>query len=289
MYVIKISGKREKFNPVKVRRTCLRAGASPDLANSIVREVIKHVYNGMETRELLKLILKLLKQKDPIVASRYSLKKAMLSLGPTGFVFEEFMVSLLKAYGYQAWCPPLLKGICVKHEVDIIAKSPYKKSDPINEKESSHSRTYMIECKYHNTQGLRSGLKEALYVWARFLDLRDAWRQGIGQEFHCPWLISNTKFSTSAIKYAQCKGLRLLGWKYPRGNGLEYLIENKKLYPVTILRSLDQSSKKILFSKKIILCQDLISIKKKILKQKTMLKDQKLTNLIKEASLIIRT
>lgn len=288
MYVIKVSGKRAKFYPAKVRRTCIRAGASPALADRIVKEVIKHVYNGMETRELLRLILRLLKQKDPVVATRYSLKKAMLKLGPAGFIFEEFMVDLLKAYGYQAWCPPLIRGTCVKHEVDIIAKSPYKKFDPINKKESSHSRTYMIECKYHNTPGLRSGLKEALYVWARFLDLQDAWHKGIGrQEFHRPWLISNTKFSNMAIKYAQCKELRLLGWKYPRGNGLEYLIENKKLYPVTILRSLDQSSKEILFSKKIILCQELISTKKEILKQKTMLKDQKLTSLINEANSII--
>ncbi len=287
MYVIKVSGKRVRFNPAKVRRTCLRAGASPVLADSIVKEVIKNVYNGMETRELLRLILKFLKQKDPIVATRYSLKKAMLSLGPAGFIFEEFIVSLLKAYGYQAWCPPLIQGTCVKHEVDIIAKSPYKKFDPINEKESSHSRIYMIECKYHNTPGLRSGLKEALYVWARFLDVKDAWHQGMGQEFHRPWLISNTKFSNSAIKYAQCKDLRLLGWQYPRGNGLEYLIENKKLYPITILRSLDRASREILFSKKIILCQELISIKKEVLKQKTMLKEQKLTSLINEASSII--
>lgn len=287
MYVIKVSGKRAKFNPAKVHRTCLRAGASQDLADRIVKEVIKHVYNGMETRELLKLILRLLRQKDPIVATRYSLKKAMLSLGPAGFVFERFIVSLLKAYDYQAWCPPLIQGACVKHEIDIIAKSPYKKPDPINKKESSCSRTYMIECKYHNTPGLRSRLKEALYVWARFLDLQEAWRQGKGQEFHRPWLISNTKFSSTAIKYAQCKDLRLLGWQYPKGNSLEYLIENKKLYPITILRSLDRASKETLFSKKIILCQELISTKKGILKQKTMLKEKKLTSLIKEARSII--
>jgi len=287
MYVIKVSGKRVKFNPSKVRRTCLRAGASPVLADRIVKEVMSHVYNGMETRELLRLILRLLKQKDPAVATRYSLKEAMLKLGPAGFVFEEFMVSLLKAYDYQAWCPPLIQGACVKHEVDIIAKSPYKKHDFINEKESSDSRTYMIECKYHNTLGLRSGLKETLYVWARFLDIQNAWHQGIGQEFHCPWLISNTKFSDLAIKYAQCKTLKLLGWKYPKGNGLEYLIENKKLYPITILRSLDRASKEILFSKNIILCQELISTKKEILKQKTMLKEQKLTSLINEANSII--
>jgi len=287
MYVIKVSGKRVKFNPNKVRRTCLRAGANPALADRIVKEVVSHVYNGMETRELLKLILRLLKQKNPAVATRYSLKKAMLSLGPAGFIFEEFMVAVLKSYGYQAWCPPLIQGTCVKHEVDIIAKSPQKKSDPINEKESSHSRTYMIECKYHNAQGIRSGLKEALYVWARFLDIQDAWRQGIGQEFHRPWLISNTKFSNLAIKYAQCKDLRLLGWQHPKGNGLEYLIENKKLYPITILKSLDRSSKEILFSKKIVLCQELISTKKEILKQKTILKDKKLNSLIKEANSII--
>lgn len=286
MYVVKASGKRVKFNPIKVRRTCLRAGADKILADKIMAEVRRQIYNGMETREVLRLILKLLKQEDPAVATRYSLKEAMLELGPAGFIFEEFVVRLLKAYDYQAWCPPLVSGVCVEHEVDIIAKSPLKKMNPLVKERSGQGQAYMVECKYHNAPGIRSGLKETLYVWARFLDLQDAYRQGLGQKLDYPWLVSNTKFSESAIQYAECKRMRLLGWQHPKGNGLEYLIEAKKLYPITILRALSRALKEQLFSKNIILCQELISLKKDVLQRKTKIKDKKLTRLINEAKLI---
>lgn len=287
MYIIKASGKKAKFNPGKIKKTCLRAGANKDLTDYIVGEVSRRVYDGMETRELLRLILRLLKQKDPIVAVRYNLKKAMLDLGPTGFIFEEFMLRLLKIYNYQAWLPPLITGACVKHEVDIIAKSRLKEKNLLTKQESGQGNIYMIECKYHNRPGLRSSLKDVLYVWARFLDLCDAWCQGIGQKFNYPWLISNTKFSESAIQYARCKNIRLLGWQYPEGEGLECLIEEKKIYPVTILSSLDWETKEKLFSKKVVLCQDLLSVREEILRKRLMIKDKTIISLINEARSII--
>lgn len=287
MYILKASGKRARFNPAKIRKTCLRAGTSRELANQIVAEVSKNVYEGMESRELLKLILKLLEQKDSITATRYNLKEAMLDLGPTGFIFEEFILRLLIAYDYQAWFPPLISGMCVKHEVDIIAKSPLREKDFLILPEYGKRKVYMVECKYHNKQGLRTGLKESLYVWARFLDLNDAWRQKKRQKFDYPWLISNTKFSESAVQYAQCKKMRLLGWQYPRGNSLENLIEKKRLYPVTILKSLDGQTKNKLFSQKIVFCKDLLLINKERLKKRTRISESKITNLINETRLMI--
>ncbi len=287
MYIIKASGKRVKFNPIKVRKTCLRAGASRDLTDYIVTEVTQHVYDGMETKELLRLILKLLKQKNPVAAIRYNLKKAILDMGPAGFIFEEFILRLLTVYNHQAWFPSLISGACVKHEVDIIAKSPVNEKNFLSQREPGKEKIYMVECKYHNRPGLRSGLKEVLYVWARFLDLYDAWRQRGGQKFDHPWLISNTKFSESAIQYAKCKKIRLLGWQYPKGMGLESLIEKKRLYPITILKSLDWQTREKLFFRKIVSCQDLISVNKEILIRKTMISEMKITSLVDEAKLII--
>ncbi|MDD4996405.1 MAG: ATP cone domain-containing protein [Patescibacteria group bacterium] len=287
MYIIKASGKRVRFNPIKIRKTCLRAGADQNLANDITNEVTRHVYENMETREILKLILKLLRQKNPITAARYNLKKAILDLGPAGFIFEEFILRLLRSYGYQTWFPPILSGICTKHEVDIIARSPSREINSLIQQEHSKGKIFMVECKYHNKSGIRSGLKEALYVWARFLDLHDAWRENKGQRLDCPWLISNTKFSESAIQYAQCKKMRLLGWQYPRENSLESLIEEKKIYPITILRSLDRQTKEKLFFQKIIFCKDLLMIKNETLKRKTKISELKIIKLINEAKSII--
>lgn len=286
MDVVKASGKREKFNERKVYRTCLRAGANKDLANQIVASVKKKLYNGIKTQEILQLILKLLKVTNPIVATRYNLKKAVLRLGPAGFIFEKFMVRLLQSYNYQARLPEILTGACVNHEIDIIAQ-PSSSPEPLKWIESRQKNIYMIECKYHNAPGIRCGLKVVLYTWARFLDLQEGWRQKQVEKLDYPWLISNTKFSQSAIQYARCRGMRLLGWRYPQEAGLEYLIEKKKVYPVTILKSLDHATKKRLFSENIILCSDLLSMEKDILYKKTKIKDKKLTSLINEAKLVV--
>lgn len=290
MYVIKASGKKAKFQPSKVKKTCLRAGASNFLAEKIVKEVQKKVYNGIKTKDILQLILKLLKKENLIVADRYRLKDAMLELGPAGFIFEKYILSLLKEYHYQAWLPAIMTGACVNHEVDLIGISP-SNADCLLEQDFKRKRIgqrniYMIECKYHNAAGIRTGLKTALYVWARFLDLKDIKEKTKGVKVNIPWLISNTKFSDAAIQYAKCKNMRLLGWKYPRGQGLERFIEEKKVYPITILGSLDQNTKRKMFSKNIILCQDLLTKSKTYFKKNLQLKENKINSLIKEAKAI---
>lgn len=296
MYIIKASGDRGKFDPDRVYRTCVKAGADNTLANKVLDEIKKNIYNGITTQEILRLILRLLKQDSPAVATRYNLKKAMLHLGPGGFVFEKFIARLLKTYEYKAWHPEIMRGACVNHEIDVIATPvssveslPWIKTrlDSTKARQARKKSIYMIECKYHNAAGIRCGLKVAMYTWARFLDLKQAWRHGYGKRFDYPWLISNTKFSQSAKGYAHCKKMRLLGWKYPENTGLEYLVEKNKVYPITILRNLDRLSRKTLLENDIILCQDLVDTKKDILQRKTKIKHKKLTALLNEARLIV--
>ena len=277
MYVTKASGKRVKFQPSKVRRTCLRAGASSKLAREITKNLSRSIYDGMSTRKVLDLILAELARTNPQVAARYNLKQAMLELGPAGFVFEKFIVRFLREYGYEAYCPPILKGACIPHEVDILARRPIRNkiSNGVNQ-----GKAYMIECKYHNARGIYTGSKDILYVWARFLDLKEAGEK----RFDEAWIISNTKFSIHAIEYGQCKKMRLLGWKYPAERGLEKLIEAKQLYPVTILRGMDRATRDKLFSNDFIFCQDLIKTEKHLIMKRTGIKEKKLRALINEAS-----
>lgn len=267
MYVVKASGKKERFNPEKIRRTCLRAGAGKYLTEQIVKEIKKKAYEGIKTKEILKLILKSLEKKKPAAAIRYSLKKAIFRLGPAGFPFEKFISRILKEYGYQTSLNNIIKGKCVNHEVDIIAEK--KKI------------IYMIECKYHNTSGIYTGLKEVLYTWARFLDLK------VTRKFDIPWMISNTKFSSDALKYAQCKKIKLLGWHYPKDNCLENLIENKRLYPITILKGLDRYSEKKFIQTGIILCQDLIDYNIKHLYSLTGIKEKRLKTFVNQVKEIL--
>ena len=269
MDVTKASGKKEKFDSNKILRTCLRAGATQDLAINIIRKVESKIYNGISTKRILRLVLKILSQKQLSISLRYNLKQAMLDLGPSGFIFEKFITRLFQEYGWDAWRPPILKGFCIDHEVDVIAKR--------------QSETRMIECKYHNMPGIRSREKDVLYVWSRFLDLKDN-----GHKFDIAQLICNTKFSDEVIKYARCKGMKLLGWRYPVHQGLEELIGEKHFYPITILGSLNRSLRDKLFANNIILCKDIIKEKKEILQEKVMIKNRILVKLINEANIILK-
>jgi len=273
MYIIKASGQRAKFNPIKIRRTCLRAGADRALALKIERLVSAQVKEGMSTRKILRLIINLLGKLSPAVSYRYALKDAMLSLGPAGFVFEKFIVLLLRAYNYRAYCPPILKGRCVNHEIDVVATIGPSGHHKKKEK-------YLIECKYHNAPGIKTDLQDTLCLWARFDDFM---KKGFTQ----PWLISNTKFSKSAIQYANCRNIKLLGWQYPVQKSLNFLVEEKKLYPITILKHLDKITAEKLFSQNIILTSQLLSQKIEKLNFKTGIPKNKLNELMKEARIIL--
>lgn len=262
MWIVKASGETEKFDPSKIKRTCLRAGASEELADKIVQQIIKKAYNGISTKEILKIALSLLNKEKPQIAARYDLKGAMFRLGPAGFVFEQFVGEVLKEYGYQAKVHNIIKGYCVSHEVDVVA--------------SRENKNYMIECKYHNLQGIYTGLREVLYTYARFLDLCEGSRHSMCQDFLQPWLVCNTKFSEDTIQYASCKGIKLIGWNYPENNSLEAMIENKKLYPITMIRSLDGDSLDKLASASFILAIDLLRIPLKELNSITKIPLRKL-------------
>ena len=58
-------------------------------------------------------------------------------------------------------------------------------------------------------------------------------------------------------------------WQYPKDENLRALIEKKKLYPITIFKSVNQSVKFKLFNAKIMLVQDLLKYNPSELSKKT--------------------
>lgn len=276
LYVIKNNGDKAKFEPEKIRSTCLRAGASDELTNEIIKRITEKAYNGITTKEILKMALKMLERDDPPAAARYDMKGAIMRLGPAGFIFEDLVSEVLKEYGYETKVHSILQGACIPHEVDIIAS---KKSDGI--------KNYMIECKYHNVPGIYTGSKDALYTYARFLDLVDAWKKGKGQKFDKPWLVTNTRFSIDTIQYSICKGMLLTGWKYPQSHGLNDMIEEKRLYPITVLRNLDTDSMGKMAAAGLLLCKDLLTKTPNKLQQLTGISQRKLFLLVQEANKVL--
>lgn len=282
MLVTKASGEQEEFNPEKLRQTCLRAGAPEWLADKVVAEVEKKIFEGISTRQILDIALGILDREMPHVAAKYDLKGAIMRLGPAGYEFEGLIGELLREYGYRTKVHSIVKGYCIEHEVDVIAEAA---AGGIKE-------TGMIECKYHNASGIFSGVKDVLYSYARFLDLQQGARFS-GIKFTQCWLASNTKFSSDVIKYAGCKNIILIGWKYPEGdrtnsNGipsLKRMLDEKRLYPITALRSIDNVSQEKLASAGMMFCKDILRTKMEKLEQ-TGLGKRKLKELIAEAEML---
>lgn len=278
--VLKASGGTEKFDRNKIKKTCVYAGAPEDLAEKVTKEVTKHVYDGISTKEILKLTVKLLEKELPHVAAKYDLKGAIMRLGPEGYPFERFFAEVLKEYGYSARGHQYVQGLCVKHEIDIVAAKPQKEYPELGQPPLKY---YMIENKFHNSPGIYTGLKESLYTFARFLDLEDGYKKGLCQKFDQAWLVCNTKFSADAIQYAICKNLKLTGWRYPLGASLETMIEEKDLYPITVVKGLDKDSQKKMFDAGLLLCKDLLKYDIDKLRERTRISSRVLTNLINTA------
>ena len=242
MRVRKRDGRLEEFSREKIIRTCLRAGASRKTAEKVAEEVERKIYDGISTDDVLEMVIELLLQYEYGKGRRYDLKRSILRLGPAGFAFEKFVARLLEEYGYKTETNVVVEGKCVRQEIDVVAEKGSEK--------------YMIECKFHNIP-VYTGLKEAMYTYARFLDVNG---------FTFPWIFTNTRFSDDAKTYAKCMGIRLTGWNYPDGEGIETLLENKHLYPITILK-VDKETISIAVNNGLVFCRDVIKAGERKLKR----------------------
>lgn len=242
--ITKADGSTEYFKVEKLRRSLRRAGARPDEINEIIADVDKTLYNGIQTQEIYRHAFSLLRNSRPPAAARYSLRRALFNLGPTGFPFEKFLAKLFAAEGYTTKTGISLNGNCAPHEIDIGA---YK---------NDHS--FIGEAKFHARPGIKSDLQVAMYSYARFLDLKQA---KICAEDVCGisefWLITNTKFTSTAENYGACVGLKLLSWDYPKRNNLHDRIQRAGVYPITVLQSISASQIETLMSRGIILCREI--------------------------------
>lgn len=241
--IIKASGMKVPFNRGKLKQSLLHSGASNDQADTVVGEVLGMLVDGMSTRNIYKKAFHLLRTMSRPTAARYKLKQAIMELGPTGFPFEQFFSELLKNRGYHTQVGTLIQGHCVMHEIDVVA-----------EKDKHH---FMIECKFHNRAGYISDVKIPLYIQSRFLDVEKQWKllDGHAEKFHQGWVVTNTRFSDDALKYAKCMGLQLIGWDYPPNDGIKDWIDRSGLHPLTCLTTLTQKEKHQLLDRKIVLCK----------------------------------
>lgn len=212
MDIVKANGVHEVFDPAKLRFSLTRAGADEDAISTVMAEVMHDLKDGMTTREIYNRAFNALHQYRKPVAMRYSLRRAIQELGPTGFPFEDLVAAVLKEQGYEALTRQTVLGGCVPHEVDVVAWNEQK--------------LIMVEAKFHNEPGIKSDLKVALYVKARIDDLKENVFNYGGRDRKLTegWLITNTKFSSTAIHYGVCENMVMIGWNYPEEGNLQDMI-----------------------------------------------------------------
>ncbi len=270
LYITKASGEKEAFNVDKFKRSLRKAGAPNTIIQQIIDEVIQ--LQPQSTWELHRYAFNRLKELNPPLAARYNIKQAIMDLGPAGFPFEKFVAEIFKKHGYTALTGQIVVGKCVDHEVDVVAQKD--------------NELHMVECKFHNQPGLKSDVKIALYVKARFQDINESPNNQQAQRFAHAWLATNTQLTTQAIQYAQCSGLRILSWSYPHGNSLPELIDSLGLHPVTALTSINRSQKQNLIHSGLILCEQLLESHNLHKLKQIGLKEFEINQLIQEAQVV---
>jgi len=62
--IVKKDGSMEEFDKEKIKRSCLNAGAAPDVAENVTNEVANLIYEKMTTEEIRILILSRLRKAD---------------------------------------------------------------------------------------------------------------------------------------------------------------------------------------------------------------------------------
>ncbi len=275
IFIINLKGEKELFSPQKVFNSARRAGASKKLARRITNVIEKEVCPGMKTSYIFREILRMLSGEDFKSALKFNLKRAMRNLGPSGFPFEKFISRVFANLGYRTKSNVHLEGKCISnYEIDLLAQNKEK--------------TYIGECKFHSKGGERVDLDVALYNYARFLDIKSNSNSlDLKGTKLKAILITNTKFTSQVVAYSKCVGVDLLGWKMPLDNGLEKIIQDNKLYPITILPSFTNHFFGSFAQNGIMLAKDLLSLDLDSLSKKLSLDKGYLIPLVKEAKVLL--
>jgi hypothetical protein len=228
MKVKKRDGFVVDFDPDKVINSLKNSGVSDETIQKVLLNIYGQKFSIISTDSLYKLIYKLVKKyENKYSASIYSLKNAILRLGPDGYSFEDFIGKIFSFLGYKVKVRQTYFSLCVSHELDVVGND------------------FFVECKYHNEGGINTGIKDVMYSHARFLDLKNANKEK-GYNFNNFWVISNTKFSEDAINYGKYWKIKLMSWKYTGNMSLSYLIDKNGLYPITLLPSVSERIFKVL-------------------------------------------
>lgn len=243
--IIKEDGEEEVFEPEKLCYSLEQSGAPADLARNVCSAIEQKLTPDVTTTQIFRQALGYLIKEDIELTARYSLRRAVSSLGPAGFLFEQFLEAVMQAHGYETERNVMMQGRCVVHEVDIVARKDNK--------------VCLIEAKYRNEAGGKTHINDVMYADARLIDIASGGsKEGNNDEDYQMWVMTNTKFTAKAIKYGRCRRMKIVGWNYPGKGNLAEMIVTKKLYPITVLPSISRFEREQFAKHEIILVRDIL-------------------------------
>lgn len=247
MKLIKDNGEETFFNEERFKNSLMKSGASAEQVNEVLKEISAKLYSGMKTKELYQMAHKELQNYSSSFAARYSLKKALMELGPAGYFFEKWLAKFLGHLGYRTMHSKYIEGHAVTHEADVIAERD--------------GQLFWIECKFRNSGETKLSVTTPMYVLSRIRDISNKKYRFWGEEmeFTKGILVTNSYFTQDSVAFAEYYGLDLLSWDYPVGNSLKNIVDLRGLYPITCLTTLSNEQKAMLLAKDVILVKELES------------------------------
>jgi hypothetical protein len=244
VYVTKYDGSTQEYDSSKLYRTIIRHGVSEEVAEAILSEIEKNLYDGIKTRDIMRLMEKNLRKyykSDPL---KRDLRTALGMVKPIPD-FEEYVRRLLRAEGYEVQPNQEIQGYCVTHEIDGVA--------------TRNGETCYIETKHHSRTHTYTPFDVTLAAKGKYDDIKKGYNNGRNTfDFDRVIIVCNTRLTRHATQYAECVGIEHIGWKNPLNNGIDAIITRNNVYPVTILRSLSRNEYLKMSSMGIVTLNDLI-------------------------------
>lgn len=244
--VIKKNGKEELFVPEKLCESVTAVGVPDNLARQVCSIVDESIESGISTDRIFITTRRYISEFNPKMAALYALERGLSALGPSGFIFEQYVAALFKEMGYYVKTNVYAKGEGVQHEIDVWAEKG--------------NVVFVIEAKYRNDFRAKTHINQVMYADAKIQDIkRQALKEGDTREFY-EWVVTNTRFTDNAINYVNHRDMQLMGWDYPKYINLKKIVFERGLYPVTTLPSITKKALKRFSVDGIILVKQLIGV-----------------------------
>lgn len=142
--IVKVDGRLEEFDKEKVVQSCIKAGASEEVARKIASEVAQKVKEGTRTTEIRRMVLRRLREANPEWADNWEFYDRVVK-GRITFENGKFIV-VQKGNLYLGWQVRDIgpKGLSNVEEVEGILRELEEDLEHGVPRRTVQSRTYVL-------------------------------------------------------------------------------------------------------------------------------------------------